>query len=240
MQDEHIRTGKSMLEVHAKTKGYSWNVLMTNANFERVAEKLNFNTPDEMYAAVGCGAVTPQQVVYKFVDIYRKEKPIDEQLIKDNSSRIHKSHAAGDVIIKGVDGLLIRYAGCCNPVPGDNIVGFVSRGRGVTVHRADCPNLKNEDQERVLPARWSDRSTDNYVVSIKITGTEKAPLMYIVSSACSTLGLFCLTFNGRVDAKTHTSIADMTIRLNKKEDLEQLFNKLRDSSDILDVYRTIV
>ena len=240
MQDEHIRTGKSMLEVHAKTKGYSWNVLMTNANFERVAEKLNFNTPDEMYAADGCGAVTPQQVVYKFVDIYRKEKPIDEQLIKDNSSRIHKSHAAGDVIIKGVDGLLIRYAGCCNPVPGDNIVGFVSRGRGVTVHRADCPNLKNEDQERVLPARWSDRSTDNYVVSIKITGTEKAPLMYIVSSACSTLGLFCLTFNGRVDAKTHTSIADMTIRLNKKEDLEQLFNKLRDSSDILDVYRTIV
>ena len=240
MQDEHIKAGKSMLDIHAKNKGYNLNSLLTNSNFERISEKMNFGTMDEMFAAVGCGAVTPQQVVYKLIDIYRKEKPIDEQMIEKIPSRAHKKQAAGDVVIKGVDGLLIRYAGCCNPVPGDKIVGFVSRGRGVTVHRIDCPNLKEEDPDRILPAEWTDKSRDNYVVSIKITGTEKAPLLYIVSSACSSLGLFCLSFNGRADAKLHKSVADITVRLNKKEDMDMLFKRLSDNPDIIEVFRSIV
>ena len=241
MQDEHIKIGKSMLETHAKQKGYTLSNLLTNANFERIAEKMSFSTQEEMFAAIGCGAVSPQQVLYKLIDIYRKEKPIVEQLSSSyQSSHIHKTHAAGDVIIKGVDGLLIRYAGCCNPVPGDSIVGFVSRGRGVTVHREDCPNLQREDPERILPAKWNDNAKDSYVVSVKITGTEKAPLMAIVSAACATLGLFCLSFNGRIDPKSHTSVADMTVRLNKREDLDSLFGKMRESKDILEVYRTIV
>ena len=237
MADEHIKLGKSMLENQAKLKGYTFQSLMTNANFERVSEKLNFNTPDEMYAAVGCGAVTPQQVLYKFIDLHKKEAPPVEAHF---TNTISGRSSSGDVIIKGVDGLLIRFAGCCNPVPGDNIVGFVSRGRGVTVHRADCPNIAHEDQQRILPAEWTGKSGEGYIVSLKIQGTEKAPLMYIVSSACSALGLFCISFNGRIDAKTKTSVADMAIKLNKKEDLDDLIKKLKESKEIIDVYRAIV
>ena len=145
----------------------------------------------------------------------------------------------GDVKIKGVDGLLIRFAGCCNPVPGDKIIGFVSRGRGVTVHREDCPNMQNEDRERILPAEWTGKAAESYVVSLKVTATENAPLMARVSSSCQYLGLFTLSFNGRIDMKNHYSLADMTVRLNKKEDLDKLLKKLLDNPEILDAYRTL-
>ncbi|MBQ3495534.1 MAG: bifunctional (p)ppGpp synthetase/guanosine-3',5'-bis(diphosphate) 3'-pyrophosphohydrolase [Clostridia bacterium] len=239
MAEEHIRIGKSMLENHAKTKGYSFAALFTNATFEKVSEKFNFNTPDEMYAAVGCGAVSPQQVVYKFIDIERKVKPVEEFIASKDALPKKNSHTGGDVQVKGVDGLLIRFAGCCSPVPGDPIIGFVSRGRGVTIHRADCPNMQKEDQDRILPAVWTGKAADNYVVSIKVTATEKAPLMAIVSSSCQSLGLFVLSFNGRIDMKNHYSHADMTVRLNKKDDLDKLTKKLFDNPEILDVYRNI-
>ena len=239
MAEEHIRIGKSMLENHAKTKGYSFAALFNNATFEKVSEKFNFNTPDEMYAAVGCGAVSPQQVVYKFIDIERKVKPVEEFIASKDALPKKNSHTGGDVQVKGVDGLLIRFAGCCSPVPGDPIIGFVSRGRGVTIHRADCPNMQKEDQDRILPAVWTGKAADNYVVSIKVTATEKAPLMAIVSSSCQSLGLFVLSFNGRIDMKNHYSHADMTVRLNKKDDLDKLTKKLFDNPEILDVYRNI-
>ena len=239
MVDEHVKIGKNMLESLAKTKGYAFSSLMTSANFERVSEKMSFNTPEEMYAAVGCGAVSPQQVLYKFIDFYKKEAPVTNANFQ-NVNSISGRASTGDVKIKGVDGLLIRFAGCCNPVPGDKIVGFVSRGRGVTVHRCDCPNIEHEDQERILPAEWTGKGGEGYVVSLKIKGTENAPLMYIVSSACSSLGLFCISFNGRIDGKAQISVADMAVKLNKQGDLENLMKKLRESKDILDVYRTIV
>ncbi len=239
MGDEHIKIGKAMLEAQAKQKGYYFSSLNTNANFKRVSEKLVFNTQEEMFTAVGAGAVSAQQVIYKFLEIYKKDTaPSDSTTPTQNY--IKKTHSAGDVIIKGVDGLLIRYAGCCNPVPGDNIVGFVSRGRGVTVHRSDCPNMAKEDQERILPAEWTDKGGDSYVVSLKIRGTEQAPLLSIISQACSTFGLFCLSFNGRIDVKNHQSVADITVRLNKKEDLDRLLKRVQDDSEIIEVFRTIV
>ncbi len=241
MVDEHVKIGKTMLETEAKNRGYTLSQLITQENFERVSSKMNFTTYDEMYAAIGCGAVTSQQVIYKFIDIYKKEHPVynSPQMTKElKGGKVVRT--GGDVKIKGVTGLMVRFARCCNPVPGDRIVGFVSRGRGVTVHRKDCPNLRDEDPERLLEAEWSDGASGSYVASLKITAAENAPLMNIVSTECSQLGLFVLSFNGRVDIKTHTSIAEMTVRLNKKDDLETLLKKLKENSDVVDVFRAIV
>lgn len=241
MADEKIKIGKSMLEQESKNKGYSFSSLLNPVSFDMISSKLSFSTMDEMYAAVGCGAVSVNQVLLKLIDFYKRDvAPVAEnnQIEGKRVIYTHKANSGG-VIIKGTEGLLVRFAGCCNPVPGDEIVGFVSRGRGVTVHRKDCPNMRNEDPARLLEAEWSGVD-GSYVTNIRITAEENAPLLTIVSGVCTKLGLFVTAINGRIDSKEHQAIVDMTIKLNKKGDLETLISKLKDNPEIIDVFRTVI
>ena len=241
MADEKIKIGKSMLEQESKNKGYSFSSLLNPVSFDMISSKLSFSTIDEMYAAVGCGAVSVNQVLLKLIDFYKRDvAPVAEnnQIEGKRVIYTHKANSGG-VIIRGTEGLLVRFAGCCNPVPGDEIVGFVSRGRGVTVHRKDCPNMRNEDPARLLEAEWSGVD-GSYVTNIRITAEENAPLLTIVSGVCTKLGLFVTAINGRIDSKEHHAIVDMTIKLNKKGDLETLISKLKDNPEIIDVFRTVI
>lgn len=236
MQVDNEKLGRSMLEAEAKNRGYVFGELLNPVSFERVSGRLSVSTPEEMYAAVGCGAIGVNQVLLKLIDFYKKELPKPEKIAE---SKVKKaSENVGGVKIKGMDGLLVRFAGCCNPVPGDEIVGFISRGRGVTVHRKDCPNMKNEDPERLLEAEWTNDS-GSYSVSVKVTGGEDAPILVCVSNACTELGLMIVSVNGRIDGKNHQSIVDFTIKLNRKGDLDQLMNKVKQNPCIADIYRTV-
>ena len=239
MADEKIKIGKAMLEAEAKNRGYNFNNLLNPVSFAALSAKMSFSTHDEMYAAVGCGAVSVTQIIYKLIDL-RKPEPVETEN-PNQQNRVMYTHkqSSGGVIIKGMEGLLVRFAGCCNPVPGDEIVGFVSRGRGVCVHRADCPNMRNEDPERLLEAKWSGKEC-SYTTSIKITATEEAPLLAIVSSVCKQLGLFVMSINGRIDSKARIAVVDMTIKLNKKEDLDELLSRLKAERDVIDVFRTVI
>ena len=131
MKEENIKIGKSMLEAEAKHRGYNLSDILTEESFAKISEKFSFFSQDEMFASVGYGAITVNQVLFKLIDFYRKEIP------KKPVYHGGGENEAGGVIVKGMSGLLTRFAGCCNPVPGDEIVGFVSRGRGVVIHRAD-------------------------------------------------------------------------------------------------------
>ncbi len=239
MADEKIKLGKSMLEQEAKNRGYSFATLLNPVSFATVSAKLSFATTDEMYAAVGCGAVSVNQIIFKLIDLCKTEPP--KGVNPNETSKVMYTHkqSSGGVVVKGMEGLLVRFAGCCNPVPGDEIVGFVSRGRGVCIHRADCPNMKNEDPERLLEAKWSGKE-GSYTTSIKITATEEAPLLSIVSSVCKQLGLFVMSINGRIDNKARIAVVDMTIKLNKKEDLDELLLRLKNERDVIDVFRTVI
>lgn len=241
MADEKIKIGKSMLEQESKNKGYSFSSLLNPVSFDMISSKLSFSTTDEMYAAVGCGAVSVNQVLLKLIDFYKRDMAPAAENNQIEGKRVIYTHKAnsGGVIIKGTEGLLVRFAGCCNPVPGDDIVGFVSRGRGVTVHRKDCPNMRNEDPARLLEAEWSGLD-GSYVTNIRITAEVNAPLLTIVSGVCTKLGLFVTAINGRIDSKARQAVVDMTIKLNKKGDLETLISKLKDNPEIIDVFRTVI
>lgn len=234
MQVDNEKLGKSMLESEAKNRGYVFSELLNSVSFERVSQRLSFSTVEEMYAAVGCGAVTINQVLLKLIDYYRKDVP---KVAPATQAKRDDKDASG-VKIKGMDGLLVRFAGCCNPVPGDDIVGFISRGRGVTIHRKDCPNLKNEEPERLLEAEWTG-SVGSFTVSIRVIGGENTPILVFVSNACTSLGLTITSVNGRLDPKTRQSIVDFTIKLNKKEHIDLLFSKIRQNPEIDDVYRLV-
>lgn len=234
MQVDNEKLGKSMLESEAKNRGYVFSELLNSVSFERVSQRLSFSTVEEMYAAVGCGAVTINQVLLKLIDYYRKDVP---KVAPTTQTKRDDKDASG-VKIKGMDGLLVRFAGCCNPVPGDDIVGFISRGRGVTIHRKDCPNLRNEEPERLLEAEWTG-SVGSFTVSIRVIGGENTPILVFVSNACTSLGLTITSVNGRLDPKTRQSIVDFTIKLNKKEHIDLLFSKIRQNPEIDDVYRLV-
>ncbi len=238
MAEDAIRTGKQMLEIEAKNRGYNFGELLTPQAFEKVGAKLSFAGVDEMYAAVGCGAVTVNQVLIKILDVYKKETPPVYHYPTSVSSKV--VHSTGDITIKGVDGLLIRFAGCCNPVPGDKIVGYVSRGRGVTVHRENCPNMKGEDKERLLPAEWTGKvGQSGYTASLRIHAKEDVMILSDLTNACKKNNLFILTANSRIDNRNHVSIVDITLKINKKEDIDNLIKELKENSSIIDVFRFI-
>ena len=235
--DEMLKLGKQMLESEAKNKGYNFGDLLTKENFGKLCEKFSFSGQDEMYIAVGSGALNVNQILVKLIDYYKKEhRPKVNHYPTGVTSKI--VHSTGDVIIKGVDGLLVRFARCCNPVPGDNIIGFVSRGRGVVVHRCDCPNMKAEDPARFLDAEWTGKAGDDgYNVSLRITAKEDASVLSLVSNACAKYNMFILAINGRVDNKKHLAVVDITFKINKKEDLDNFLKHVSSDSSIIDVFR---
>ncbi|MBR1983083.1 MAG: bifunctional (p)ppGpp synthetase/guanosine-3',5'-bis(diphosphate) 3'-pyrophosphohydrolase [Clostridia bacterium] len=234
MKEENVKTGKSMLEGEAKRRGYNLNDILTEEAFLVLSSKMSFNSQDEMYASIGYGAVTVNQVLVKLIDYYRKNQP-QQEITKFYTTSKHQSSG---VTVKGMQGILVRFAGCCNPVPGDDIVGFISRGHGVTVHRKDCPNLKNAEDGRLIEVNWANKDSSIYNAGIKVIGTSQIEILTSVASCVAQLKLEIVSTNGRVDNRTKQVIVDFNIRLNDKHELESLITKIRQDSKIIDVYRT--
>ncbi|MBE7083050.1 MAG: bifunctional (p)ppGpp synthetase/guanosine-3',5'-bis(diphosphate) 3'-pyrophosphohydrolase [Clostridiales bacterium] len=234
MKDENVKTGKIMLDAEAKRRGYSLSELLSEDAFLHLATKLSFNNQDEMFASIGYGAVSVNQVLIKLIDYYRKSQPQQEITKFFKSNKKHES----SVKVKGMAGLLVRFAGCCNPVPGDDIVGFISRGHGVTVHRRDCPNLKNIEDDRLIEVSWTDTTDSVYNAGIKVVGITQTEVLTIVAGVVSQLKLEIVSTNGRTDTKNNQAIVDFHIRLNSKDELNNLINKLKQDSKIIDVFRT--
>ncbi len=234
MKDENVKTGRSMLELEAKKRGYNLGELLTEESFLVLSSKMSFNSQDEMFASVGFGAVSVGQVVVKLVDYYRRSLPKKEPVSHFSISKNHK----GSVIVKGMDNILVRFAGCCNPVPGDDIIGFISRGHGVTVHRKDCPNLTAVEGDRLIEVKWADRETDAFNSSIKVIGKNQTEVLTTVASVVAFLKLEIVSTNGRTDTKNGQVIVDFNIRINSKHELDNLISKLKDDKKIIDVFRT--
>lgn len=234
MKEENVKLGRSMLEAECKHRGYNLNDLLTEESFAKLSEKFSFFSQDEMFASVGYGAITINQILYKLIDFYKKEMP--KPIFSKNAEKPDSS----GVIVKGMSGLLTRFAGCCTPVPGDDIVGFVSRGRGVVIHRADCPNLKDLEQaegSRILPAEWAAGGSGRFIASIVITAKDQGVALSVLTSVVSDLRLVITGVNSRFD-KNKEAIIEASVRLNGKSDIDALLKKIGADERILSVYRT--
>ncbi len=234
MKEENARTGKSMLEAEAKRKGYNLGELLTEESFNKLSQKLVFASVDEMYASVGYGAVSVNQILYKLIDYYKKEVPkAPDASFSGKSGKA----SASSVTVRGMSGLMVRFAHCCNPVPGDDIVGFVSRGRGVIVHRKDCPNLKDYEPDRIQPAQWTADTGSEFIVGIRVTAEDDSGLIAFITSEIASMHLSLTQINGRLD-KSKRAIVDINVRLNRRSDLDLLVNHLKRDKRVIDVYRT--
>jgi GTP pyrophosphokinase len=234
MKEDNVRTGRAMLEAEAKRRGYALSDLLTDESFEKLSSKLVFASVDEMMASIGYGAVSVNQVIYKLIDYYKKEIPKPAGVAEAEKL---KHTPAGSVTVKGMSGLLVRFAHCCNPVPGDDIVGFVSRGRGVIVHRKDCPNVSDLDDDRIQPAAWTGQEEKGFVAGIKIIATDEGGVIAFITAEISSMRLSMTQINGRV-TKEGQAVFDINVMLNRRSDLDLLINHLKRDKRIIDIYRT--
>ena len=232
MKEENARTGKAMLEAEAKRKGYTLSEILTDESFEKLSQKLVYSSVDEMFASVGYGAVSVNQIIYKLIDYYKKVVP-KAPVLPDKSGHVH----ASSVIVRGMSGLMVRFARCCSPVPGDDIVGFVSRGRGVIVHRKDCPNLKDYDPDRIQPAQWSEDTGSEFMVGLRVVADNCDGIVAFVTSEIAAMHLSLQQIVGRLD-KNKQTVVDINVRLNKRSDLDLLINHIKKDKRIINVYRT--
>ena len=234
LRDDYIRDGQARLEEEARKKGYSLSTLLNEESFERVAERFSFGEYDEMYAAVGYGSVSVGQVLVKLIDHYKKKTPQGFVLAEGG---IKKSPSG--ILINGESGMLVRFAGCCSPVRGDAIIGFTSRGRGVVVHRADCPNVRSVEQGRLLQASWVENiGVSRYNAHISIRALDQGAALSVLSCVVADMKLSITSVNGRID-KNGDAILEASVSLSDVSELDLLIKKMLSDKRIYNVHRGV-
>ena len=234
LKEENIKIGQLKLEEEAKKKGFSLSTLLTDESFKRISERFSFGEMEEMFAAVGYGSISVNQILFKLIDFYRKETPrAFEVHAGDGGGR-----SMGGVLVNGQAGMLLHFAGCCSPVPGDEIVGYTSRGRGVVIHRADCPNIKAVEQDRLLPASWKIEAgaRQRYNANVAIRATDQGAALSVLSFVVADLKLSITAVNGRID-KNRDAVLEASISLTDISEIDQLIRKLQADKRIYEVHR---
>ncbi|MBP3371739.1 MAG: bifunctional (p)ppGpp synthetase/guanosine-3',5'-bis(diphosphate) 3'-pyrophosphohydrolase, partial [Clostridia bacterium] len=218
-RDDNIEKGRTMLEDAAKRQGYNLNDLMRPEWLEKLLPRYTLQSVDDLYAAVGFGGLATNQVISRLVEQFKKVAKPEElpqivpqektQEAKKKSKR-HQSVGNG-VIVKGEDNMLVRLSKCCNPVPGDDIVGYITRGRGVSVHRSDCTNLRDESfsEERLIEVEWENAEGESYVVEIQIVAVDRDGLLADVVNVMTKLGKSIMGINARANK---TGVATISMR----------------------------
>ena len=236
LKDEYIRTGKSMVERDAKHRGISPSELVTPEAVAAVCERYMLANADEMYAAVGYGSLSLTQVMLKLITANKHvSDAIKAQQVVRSRKPVNSKEKS--VIIKGVEGLLVRFSRCCSPVPGDEIVGYISRGRGVCVHRADCPAVKNMEKERLIKAEWANTSEQaTFAASIEIISEDKGDIFAEITRAIANEGLPMTAINARKDKKGN-AVANVTVEISNHDQANQLITKLKSIPAVINAYR---
>lgn len=241
---ENVARGRESIERELVRQGYEPSEFLTVPLIKEVLAKFNFAEEDDMYATIGYSGITASQIVTRLTEKAKRER---EQLsVKDLPDRqltpSKKSRPVGGVKVKGVGNLLIRFSKCCNPVPGDDIVGYITRGRGVSIHRVDCTNVVNEsDENRLIPVEWDlgENLSDSYSADIEIIGMDRQGLLNEVLQAVSEIKTPISAVTGRTNRGRMATIL-ITIQITNKEHLQTVIARIKRVKDVYSVKRTMI
>ena len=236
MKEENIKKGKSILENNAKIKNYNLSKLLVNKYLDEVFEKYSFQSIEDMYASIGYGGVTAIQILNKLNACYRMDNP--DNANNDKTFELSDIKNDGDILVKGFSSIMTKLAKCCNPLPGDEIIGYISRGNGITIHRKDCETLKNYEFERLIECDWHSKSNKNFIGAITILANDSNGLIATITKK---LNDEKVSIVGLLAKKQEDNKALITIHINIKDksELDNLINKLSSCSFALDVYRSV-
>ncbi|WP_066365477.1 RelA/SpoT family protein [Neobacillus fumarioli] len=243
-REENIIKGKELVEKEIRNMEFDVKEILTPENLKKVAEKFNFSNEEDMYAAVGYNGVTALQVANRLTEKWRKKRDQEQsadltKAISDLKTFPSSKKRESGVRVQGIDNLLIRLSRCCNPIPGDEIVGYITKGRGVSVHRADCTNLdKEEAQPRLIPVEWESSLNDRkeYNVDIEISGFDRSGLLNEVLQAVNETKTNISAVTGKTDRNKMAAI-NMSISIHNVAHLRKVVDRIKQIPDIYSVRR---
>ncbi|MBE6095721.1 MAG: bifunctional (p)ppGpp synthetase/guanosine-3',5'-bis(diphosphate) 3'-pyrophosphohydrolase [Schwartzia succinivorans] len=246
-REENIERGRELIEKEAKRLGYEPKELLKNDRLTQVAKKFNVNTEDDLLASLGFGGVTVNGILTKLIDLHKQElkentAPDVSKLLselKPQQGEVKKS--SHGVLVEGEAGILVHLARCCNPIPGDPIVGFVTRGRGVSVHRADCTNIFHDagDYSRALEVDWDIGLDKDYTVQIVITCNDRSGMLTNLLAVTSEMKVNISSINAKPNRNNKTSTVVMGLEVKNAQQVAQIMTKFRRLKDVYSVSRTM-
>lgn len=251
LKEDNILKGKELVDKYCKAKGIVLSDVLKPEYTEKVLKKYSFRDWDSILASIGHGGLKEGQIVNKLVEEYEKKNPkkiSDEDILDEISSgsgKKYQSGVKGGIIVKGVHDVSVRYSKCCNPVPGDEIVGFVTRGRGISIHRTDCVNimaLPEIERARLIEADWQhdemdDKAGEKYLAEIQIFANNRTGLLADISKIFTEREIDVQSINSRT-SKQEIATISMTFFIGGKSELTKLCDKIRMVDSIIDIVRT--
>ena len=251
-REESILRGRDLLEKQIADLEFSPKDFLTKTQLKEISSRFNFANEDDLFAAIGFGEVSVQTVANRLTDKARREiekQKMQEEAFEQTTEKIQRKdtqkmsikHENG-VIIEGVNNLLIRLSRCCNPVPGDEIVGYITKGRGISVHRKDCPNVKvqQDQQTRLIDVDWEDtgNSKQQYDTELVVEGYNRNGLLNEVLNVINSITKSLNSVNGKVDSNKMATIT-VNIGIHNTEQLEFIVKKINQIPDVYSVRRVI-
>ncbi len=241
-REENIQRGREMLEDTAKRQGQSLTDLLKPDYYNVLLRRLHMAGLDDLYSAIGFGGISSGQVLHKLMDLAKKEAKADELAARlragegEDSTKTHVP--VNGIIVKGDPGMAVRFGNCCNPLPGDEIIGYITRGRGVSVHRADCPNVTNlrGDIDRIIEVAWAINAKSSFNASVQIHAADGMGVISQISTQLSGMNVSIQGITGK-PAHDGKYTIEMTFNVTNAEQLNIIIKNLKKLKCVDEVYR---
>ena len=232
MKEDNIKIGKSVLSEQIQSKNFSASQLLTENYLKDIFEKYNFEDEDELYAAIGAGSISAGHVVGRLIALYNKDHRVEK--ISSNVVKLKKNKEG--VLIDGDSGLLVRFAGCCSPIEGDDIIGYISRGKGVTIHRHNCPNIKYLEPERLISAQWQTRDDTSFMASLKVIAEKAENNIAKLTTLITNMKLPIRGFEAKDVGDKFDCL--ISIEVKNTDELNKVISAIKTIKNVTEVYRS--
>ena len=245
-KDENISRGRELILGYCKSKGIDFAKYNKPEYIEKILKKYNFQDWDSVMAAIGHGGIKEGQVINKLIEEYNKDQKealANEDIIEEYSQKkMNRTHGQGGIVVKGVDDVAVRFSKCCSPVPGDEIVGFITRGRGISIHRTDCINvlcMSEADRARIIDAEWQENAVEanTYMTEINIYADDRNGILFDITKILSEANINVNSVNSRTSKQGKATIT-ISFEIKSKEQLNSIISKIRNVDSIIDIERT--
>lgn len=240
-RSENIEKGKDLIDKEIKRIGISHDELFKQDYINAALDRYKFKNLEDMYASVGFGAISQVKIISRMLEEYRKshkEENIEQKIEELTSKRKTVKPSSTGVVVKGIDNCLVKLSKCCNPVPGDNIIGYITKGRGVSVHRTDCVNVKDllKEEDRIIDVYWYTEKAASYNVDITVYANDRSGLLADVIQVLSNLKTKLMGLNSKA-TKEHIATIEITIEVENIEELNKVLKELRKVDSVYEVTR---